>query len=456
MIHCYKLGGYNIVLDVASGAIHSVDDIAYDAILMYECMDSEEVSRYISKKHAALTESDIAELLGDIEALKRQGKLYSPDRFEGIADSARAATVKALCLNVSHMCNMVCSYCFAGRDGYVGAGELMDVETGKKAIDFLLSSSGGHTNLDIDFFGGEPLLNWSAVKDIVKYARYKEQGSGKKFRFTLTTNGLLIDDDVIDFTNREMQSVVLSLDGREETNDANRRLRNEAGSYASVVPKIMKLVQARKGKDYYIRGTYTRKNRDFANDIFHIADLGFTELSMEPVVAHQGEPYCLAMDDLPGLCEQYEELAFEMLRRKKEGRAFSFYHFTLDLTCGPCVLKRLAGCGAGTEYLAVTPSGDIYPCHQFVGHEEFLMGNVYNGIMNSKLGEEFGNCSIYARAECADCWARFYCGGGCAANAYNASGSIGGIYALGCELFKKRIECAIMLNVAEKTEHRGV
>ena len=452
MIHCYKLGGYNIVLDVASGAIHSVDEIAYDAILMYECLDVDEASRRILKKYAELTETDIEELFGDIESLKRQGKLYSPDTFEGIAGSARAAPVKALCMNVSHMCNMACSYCFAGRDGYVGAGELMDIETGKSAVDFLLSSSGEHINLDIDFFGGEPLLNWGVVKDIVIYARKKEQGSGKKFRFTLTTNGLLIDDDVIDFTNREMHNVVLSLDGRAEINDANRRLKNEDGSYAAVVPKIKKLVQARKGKDYYIRGTYTHENRDFVNDILHIADLGFTELSMEPVVAHQGEPYCLTMDDLPMLRQQYETLAVEMLKRKKEGGAFSFYHFTLDLTGGPCVHKRLAGCGSGTEYLAVTPRGDIYPCHQFIGHERFLMGNVRCGIVNKKLREEFSKCGVYTRSECMDCWARFYCGGGCAANAYNASGSISGIYALGCELFKKRIECAIMMNVAEKTE----
>jgi len=467
MIHCYKLGGYNIILDIASGAIHSVDDAAYDAIRVYEGGDMLKSTGAVKNKYPELTDSEISELFDEIETLKFDGKLYSSDSYIGAdylrvknprdnnprVNSSRAKNtagippVKALCMNVSHLCNMKCSYCFAGA-GYAGAGELMEFETGKRAVDFLFDASGDRNNLDIDFFGGEPLLNWDVVKSIVKYARRLEQGSGKKFRFTLTTNGLLIDDDVIDFTNREMHNVVLSLDGREHIHDAHRKLMNGAGSYAAVLPKIMKLVQARSNKGYYIRGTYTRDNLDFVSDILHLADLGFMELSMEPVVADRDEPHCLKAEDIPALCEQYEALALEMLRRREEGKGFSFYHFTLDLTGGPCVHKRIAGCGVGTEYLAVTPRGDLYPCHQFIGNEKFLMGDVLRGITNQNLREAFGAGNIYSRAECTSCWARFYCSGGCAANAHRASGSIDGIYELGCELFKKRVECAIMMKVA--------
>lgn len=448
MIHCYKLNGYNIVLDVASGSIHSADDAAYDAIRLYENESADDVKRHISDKYPELPESGIDEIIGDIKALKRDMKLYSPDIFRGAARTEREKPLKALCLNVSHMCNMACSYCFADRGGYGGDGGLMSVETGKQAVDFLIGNSGSRKNLDVDFFGGEPLLNWDAVKEIVRYARGAGQERGKRFRFTLTTNGVLIDDDVIDFTCREMQNVVLSLDGRPEINDAARKLIDGGGSYSEVVPKFKKLVEARGGKGYYIRGTFTRENLDFTKDILHIADLGFKELSMEPVVAGPGEPYGLTMADLPEICSQYEILAGEMLKRDKKGKGFTFYHYKLDLTGGPCIYKRLAGCGAGTEYLAVTPGGELYPCHQFVGNAEFLLGSVRDGVLNDKLRHEFSGCNIYSKPECGGCWARFYCSGGCAANAYNAAGSICGVYELGCEMFKKRVECAVMMKVA--------
>jgi len=485
MIHCYKLCGYNIVLDVAGGAIHCVDDVAYDIICSYELInDGKDRSILINRilpNHTGITEDDILEVLSDIEELINQGKLFSPDTFE-LGEVVRRTvlpTTSALCLNVSHVCNMSCAYCFAGRGEYgsnedrdsnefdsAGSGnniKLMSLETGKRAIDFLFENSGNRKNLDVDFFGGEPLLNWEVVKGIVRYAREIERGGDKKFRFTLTTNGLLIDDDVISFTNNQMHNVVLSLDGRPEVHDAMRKRPNGDGSYSAVIDKITKLVEARRGKGYYIRGTFTRENPDFVNDIMHIADLGFKELSMEPVVrGHEssmtgGQGTCppvmplslfLTDDDLPVLFKQYETLAVEMLRREELDRGFNFYHFTLDLAAGPCIHKRIAGCGVGTEYLAVTPSGELYPCHQFVGDCEFLMGDVWQGVANTGLRDSFAACSIYSRSECKDCWARFYCSGGCTANAYYDSGSINSIYKIGCELFKKRMECAIMMYVA--------
>ena len=452
MIHGYKQNGFNIVLDVASGSIHSVDDVVFDIIHMFEQESKEEITKHIKQKYAEITDYELLEVFSDIEQLKLKGKLFSPDTFEDAAYQKHNRPLKALCLNVSHACNMTCSYCFAGSGKYGGVGELMSFETGKRAIDFLVENSALRKNLDIDFFGGEPLLNWSVVKEIVRYVREIEQGIGKKFRLTLTTNGLLIDDEVIEFTCKEMHNVVLSLDGRKEVNDAARKLPNGRGSYIEVVPKFKKLVAARNGKGYYIRGTFTRENLDFVSDILHMADLGFNELSMEPVVAKPGTKYGLTMDDLPTLSRQYEILAREMLRRKKEGRGFTFYHYILDLTRGPCIHKRLAGCGVGTEYLAVTPRGELYPCHQFIGNEAFLIGDVWRGATNKKLRDEFNGCNIYSRAECRDCWARMYCSGGCAANAYNASGSIGSVYELGCEMFKKRIECAIMMKVSQCIE----
>ncbi|MCL2392698.1 MAG: thioether cross-link-forming SCIFF peptide maturase [Oscillospiraceae bacterium] len=449
MIHCFKLGGINIVLDVNSGSVHKVDDVAYDAISMFEISSKEEIVCSLKSKYEGLTDEDANELFSEIEGLKQCNKLFSPDKVASVAAGRQVGSLKAMCMNVAHVCNMECSYCFAGRGAY-GAGEgLMSLEVGKRAIDFLVEHSDGRKNLDVDFFGGEPLLNFEVVKDIVKYARTIEQGSGKKFRFTLTTNGLLIDEDVIDFAHREIHNVVLSLDGRPETNDMHRKSPEGMGSYDLILPKLQKMVSERRGKGYYIRGTITSKNLDFVNDILHVADLGFAEISFEPVVAKDEEPYSLRMDDLPKLSGQYEALAVEMLKRRKEGRGFSFYHFNIDLTGGPCVHKRIAGCGVAAEYVAVTPSGSLYPCHQFVGDEQFELGDIWRGITNGALRDEIGKWNIYSREECAGCWAKMYCAGGCAANAYNDCGFVGGVYALGCEIFKKRLECAIMMKVAE-------
>ena len=361
----------------------------------------------------------------------------------------KSNVVKALCLHVAHTCNLNCNYCFASQGKYQGDRALMSFEVGKQALDFLIANSGSRTNLEVDFFGGEPLMNWDVVKQLVAYARTQEEPHHKKFRFTLTTNGVLIDDDVIDFANREMHNVVLSLDGRKEVHDRLRRNYEGKGSYDTIVPKFQKLVESRGGKGYYIRGTFTHNNVDFTNDLFHMADLGFTELSMEPVVCAPGEPYALTEEDLPKLFEQYELLAKEMIRRKKEGRGFTFYHYMIDLSHGPCIYKRISGCGSGTEYMAVTPWGDLYPCHQFVGDEAYRMGNVWDGVTNTALREKFRECNAYSRTECAYCWAKLYCSGGCAANAYHASGDISGVYEYGCRLFRKRIECAIMIKAAE-------
>ena len=453
MIHTYKLGGYNLVLDIASGSIHSVDEVAFDAIRMYESESRNDTAKYLKERYAGISDGDIAELFADIDRLVCQGKLFSPDTAAGAVKPKGRTALKALCLNVSHVCNMSCAYCFAGRGEYGGGEGLMDIETGKRAIDFLIRNSVGRKTLDVDFFGGEPLLNLGVVKGIVDYARKNEEASGKKFRFTFTTNGLLIDDDFINFANREMHNIVLSLDGRRETHDAMRKLPDGGGSYAEVVPKLKRAVEGRRGKGYYIRGTFTRFNLDFTNDILHMADLGFKELSMEPVVANAAEAHALKMEDLAELCRQYELLSIEMLRRRKEGNGFTFYHYILDLERGPCIQKRIAGCGVGTEYLAVTPRGELYPCHQFVGDKRFIMGDVWRGVSNERLRDEFGNCNIFSREDCRDCWARLYCSGGCAANAFNAAGSIGGVYKLGCELFKKRIECAIMLKVSESVKY---
>ncbi|NLT13781.1 MAG: thioether cross-link-forming SCIFF peptide maturase [Clostridiales bacterium] len=453
MIHQYKLNGYNIVIDAHSGSIHAVDGLVYDIMSLYEDMSAHEIVEAMLKKYAGdpqITEGEIREALGDIEELKKAGKLFAADRFRSIKDMKNTNTgIKALCLHVSHACNLSCDYCFAGEGRYHGETALMTLEVGKKAIDFLIEHSGKRRNLEVDFFGGEPLLNWDVVKQIVAYAREIEKNKGKNFRFTLTTNGVLIDDDVIDFANREMHNVVLSLDGRREVHDRSRRFLDGRGSYQVILPKFKALVEKRGGKGYYIRGTYTHRNIDFTNDILHMAELGFTELSMEPVVSKEGDPYALTAGDLPELLRQYEKLAGEMLKRKKEGRGFTFYHFMLDLSGGPCIYKRVAGCGSGTEYLAVTPSGDLYPCHQFVGDPAYIMGNLWDGVTNTEKRDVFSGCNVYSRPECRDCWARLYCAGGCAANAYHATGDIAGVYEYGCELFKKRIECAVMMKVAE-------
>lgn len=460
-MHQYKLNGYNIVLDTCSGAVHVVDDVAYDIIAGYKTKSREEIVSDMLEKYKGrsdVTEEDINACIDDVKALEEDGQLYTPDTFKDMAGTFKERSgnvIKALCLHVAHTCNLNCSYCFASQGKYHGERALMSFEVGKRAIDFLIENSGERRNLEVDFFGGEPLMNWDVVKQIVKYARSVEKQHGKNFRFTLTTNGMLIDDEVIEFSNKEMSNVVLSLDGRKEIHDATRVDYAGNGSYDRIVPKFQKLVASRGGKNYYMRGTFTHKNPDFTKDVFHMADLGFTELSMEPVVCAPDDPMALTPEDIEIVKEQYEILAKEMLKREKEGRGFTFYHYMIDLTAGPCIYKRISGCGSGTEYMAVTPWGDLYPCHQFVCEESYKLGDIWNGVTNDSLRDEFRQCNAYARPECDDCWAKLYCSGGCAANAYHASGSIRGVYKPGCELFKKRIECAIMIKAAENAEEEN-
>ena len=453
MIHQFQLGGYNIVLDVCSGSVHAVDEIAYEIIARFEGADREAVIDAVAEKFSGredVTRADIEECYDQVCALRDSGKLFTSDSFEPMAGALKARTsgvIKALCLHVAHTCNLNCAYCFASQGKYHGDRAVMSFEVGKRALDFLIEHSGSRRNLEVDFFGGEPLMNFDVVKQLVAYARSIEKEKGKNFRFTLTTNGMLIDDDVIDFANREMSNVVLSLDGRKEIHDRYRVDYAGNGSWEKVVPKFQKLVEAREGKNYYMRGTFTHANPDFLNDIRQMLDLGFTELSMEPVVCAPGDPEELTQEDLPVVMRQYEELAELMRQSDREGRPFTFYHYMIDLTGGPCIYKRISGCGSGTEYMAVTPWGDLYPCHQFVGEEKFRLGDIYNGVTNTEIQDEFASCNVYARPECRDCWAKLYCSGGCAANAYHSTGSIRGVYKYGCELFRKRMECAIMLAV---------
>ncbi len=453
MVHQYKLNGYNIVLDTCSGSVHVVDEVAYDIISMYKEKSTDEIVKYIlgTYTNEEISEQDVLECIEDVKSLESAGKLYTPDTYEGMAFDFknRNTVIKALCLHIAHTCNLNCEYCFASQGKYHGERALMSFEVGKRALDFLIENSGTRRNLEVDFFGGEPLMNWDVVKELVSYARVQEKIHNKNFRFTLTTNGILVDDDVIDFCNKEMSNVVLSLDGRKEVHDRLRKDYQGRGSYDIIVPKFQEFVKRREGKNYYMRGTFTHNNVDFTNDIFHMADLGFTELSMEPVVCSPDDASALTENDLPILFEQYEILAKEMIKRKKAGNGFTFYHYMLDLTNGPCIYKRISGCGSGTEYMAVTPTGDLYPCHQFVGDTKYLLGNIWDGVTNKDIQNEFKLCNAYARPECDDCWAKLYCSGGCAANSYHASGKITGIYEYGCELFKKRIECAVMIQVAE-------
>lgn len=453
MVHCFKKNGYNIVLDVNSGSVHSVDEVAYDMIEMYETHTTEQIVEAMLEKYADredVTREELLETLEDIETLKEEGKLFSVDAFSEVAwdFKKRQSVVKALCLHVAHDCNLACKYCFAEEGEYHGDRSIMSLEVGKKALDFLIANSGSRHNLEVDFFGGEPLMNWEVVKQLVAYGREQEKIHNKNFRFTLTTNGVLLDEEVMDFCNKEMGNVVLSLDGRKEVNDCMRCSRNGKGSYDLIVPKFQQMVEKRGDLEYYMRGTYTHHNTDFVKDLLHMADLGFKELSIEPVVAPPEADYALTEEDLPILCEQYDQLAVEMLKREKEGRGFTFYHYMLDLQGGPCVVKRISGCGVGTEYLAVTPNGDLYPCHQFVGEEKYLLGNVFEGITNEAARDDFKLCNIYAHKECNDCFARMYCSGGCAANAAHTTGSVNGVYEFGCKLHRCRIENALMMQVA--------
>lgn len=458
MIHAYKMNGYNIIIDQNSGCVHSVDEVAYDIITRYETESKENIQTFILDKYKEkddVTPEDIDLCFQDIEDLKKEGRLFAEDTFEMTAAEfkKRQGVLKAICLHVAHDCNLACKYCFAGKGEYDGPKGLMSFETGKRALDFLIEQSGTRHNLEVDFFGGEPLLNWEVCKKLVAYGRSREKEHNKKFRFTVTTNGVLLNDEIMDFCNKEMGNVVLSLDGRKETHDRLRITRKNTGSYDLIIDKFKKFAESRNQKDYYMRGTYTHYNTDFSKDVIHMADLGFKELSIEPVVCAPEEDYALKESDLPVLKEQYEILANEMLRRYRNGSGFTFYHYMIDLDAGPCIVKRVSGCGVGTEYMAVTPDGELYPCHQFVGDDKFLLGDIWHGVKNKQVLSQFENCNVYSHKECKDCFAKLYCSGGCAANAYHSTGSVSGIYEFGCELHRKRIECAVMLKVAEAEEN---
>lgn len=460
MIHQYQNNSYNIVLDVNSGAVHVTDQVFYDVLAALrnineehtvETLSRQEIKAGLAKALGACYESDeLLEALEEIVKLTKDGRLFTADTHEALIEEvkSRKTVVKAMCLHIAHDCNLACRYCFAEEGEYHGRRELMSFEVGKKALDFLIANSGSRRNLEVDFFGGEPLMNWQVVKELVAYGREQESIHNKHFRFTLTTNGVLLNDEVQDFVNREMDNVVLSLDGRKKVNDRMRPFRNGTGSYELIVPRFQKLADSRKQDKYYIRGTFTRENLDFSEDILHFADLGFEQISMEPVVGAETDSYAIQESDLPIIMEEYDKLAKIMIARKNEGKGFQFFHFMIDLDGGPCVSKRLSGCGSGTEYLAVTPWGDLYPCHQFVGKEEFKMGNVETGIDKPEVAEEFRGCSVYSKKACRDCFAKFYCSGGCMANSHNFHGTIHDTYEVGCKMQRKRVECAIMIKAA--------
>ncbi len=445
-------------MDVNSGSIHVADDLVYEIVPLVEELAGAGVKERgavcaVLREKASLScsEEALGEAVDEILELEAAGQLFAPDLYENYVYDfkKRQTVVKALCLHIAHDCNLACKYCFAEEGEYHGRRALMSLEVGKKALDFLVASSGNRVNLEVDFFGGEPLMNWQVVKDLVEYGRSLEEPNNKKFRFTLTTNGVLLNDEILEFANREMANIVLSIDGRREVHDRMRPFRGGQGSYDLIVPKFKKVAKSRGQERYYVRGTFTRNNLDFSKDVLHLADLGFQQISVEPVVAGPEDDYSIREEDIPVLKEEYDTLAAEMLKRRKEGRGFNFFHFMIDLEGGPCVAKRLSGCGSGTEYLAVTPWGDLYPCHQFVGNEIFLMGNVEEGILRTDIRDEFKCCNVYAKEKCRKCFAKFYCSGGCAANSYNFHGNINDAYDVGCELERKRVECAIMLKVAE-------
>ncbi len=461
MIHRYINNGYHIVMDVNSGSVHVMDRSAYDAVPVVERLiaqgtQDQGIIAQALEKELSLSHSEAGELAEEFLALKEAGQLFTQDIYEDYIDAftEQETVVKALCLHIAHDCNLACKYCFAGEGEYHGRRALMSLEVGRKALDFLVENSGNRVNLEVDFFGGEPLMNWQVVKELVAYGRSLEEPHHKKFRFTLTTNGVLLTDEVMDFVNKEMSNLVLSIDGRKEIHDLMRPHRGGQGSYDEILPKYKKAAESRNQMNYYVRGTYTRNNTDFSEDVIHLADQGFEQISVEPVVADKKEDYALRMEDVPKLLSEYDRLAQEYIRRKRDGKGFQFFHFMIDLEGGPCVAKRLSGCGSGTEYLAVTPWGDLYPCHQFVGQEEFLMGNVEDGIVRKDIQDKFKACNVYSKKECRDCFAKFYCSGGCAANAWHESGDVNGSYELGCELQRKRVECAIMIKAALAEEER--
>ncbi len=446
MIHKFSMNGYNIVLDVNGGAVHVLDDVAYDLLDFYKEKSKEEILEILKSKYQ---EEKINEAYEEILNLEKEGLLYTEDTYQYHPSFVhREPVVKALCLNVAHDCNLKCKYCFAAQGDFGGEKELMSFEVGKAAIDYLIANSGSRKNLEIDFFGGEPLMNFEVVKQLVDYGRSVEKDYNKNIRFTITTNGVLLNDEIIDYINENMHNVVLSLDGRKEVNDNMRPTLNDKGSYDITLPRFKKLVEKRaKDKYYYIRGTFTRDNLDFSKDVMHFADLGFKLTSVEPVVGDESNPYALREEDLPRIFEEYEKFAVEYADRQLQGDGFKFFHFMIDLNQGPCVIKRITGCGAGNEYLSVTPNGDIYPCHQFVGNEEFKMANIFDEeiVLPENLKNMFREAHVYTKEECKQCWNKFYCSGGCHANAINFNNDISKPYELGCEMQRKRTECSIMI-----------
>lgn len=445
MIHKYTLNGYHIVLDTNSGAVHVFDEIPFEMLDYLKDSVPDEAPAEMKKAMGSRWDDEAYE---ELKELYQQGLLFSEDGYERFSNMMVNSPVKAMCLNVAHDCNLRCEYCFAAKGDFGCGRKLMPLEVGKKAIDFLIEHSAGRRNLEMDFFGGEPLMNWDVVKELVLYAREQEKLHDKNFRFTITTNGLLLTDDKIDFINKEMSNCVLSLDGRKEVNDRMRVRVDGTGCYDQIVPKYQKLVAQRGDKDYYARGTFTRYNLDFINDVLHMADLGFDQVSVEPVVSDKKLDYSIQEEDLPQVFAEYERLANALLKRRKEGRGFNFFHFMIDLNQGPCAIKRLRGCGCGNEYVAVTPEGDIYPCHQFVGDEQWKMGSVLDGSFNLPMKERFAKANVYSKANCKDCWAKFYCSGGCNANNWQYEGDILKSHGISCELEKKRLECAIMMQAA--------
>jgi len=436
-----------MVLDVNSGAVHIFDDISFEVLDYYEHLCSEEITDKLSDKYSR---EQIAEAVSEINELVRMGQLFTEDVYEDyIPLWDKKPVIKALCLHISHDCNLRCKYCFAATGNFGGERTMMQAETGKKAIEFLISQSANRRNLEIDFFGGEPLMNFDTVKEIIEYALERESEANKKFKFTLTTNALLLNEENKKYINEHIQNIVLSIDGREETNDRMRFRVDGSGTYNAIIPKIKDIAESRNQDRYYVRGTFTRENLDFSKDVLHLADEGFRQVSVEPVVAAKDTGYDIREEDLPVLFSEYESLALEYVNRLKSGNGFNFFHFMIDLSQGPCAAKRLGGCGSGHEYVAVTPLGDIYPCHQFVGMEEFRMGNVYNGEIDKKIQGDFKGSNVYSKADCRKCWAKFYCSGGCAANAYQFNNSINIPYKIGCELEKKRVECALWIKTQE-------
>lgn len=450
MIHKFKQRDLNIVVDVNSGAIHVVDDIVYAVLDDYTQLPKDDI---ISKLENRFDNSNINEAFEEIKMLEEAELLYASDDYIRDLDlDKNKPVIKAMCLHVAHDCNIRCAYCFASQGDFEGVRSIMNFETGKKALKFLAENSGSRRNLEVDFFGGEPLMNFEVVKQLVTYGRGLEKIHNKLFRFTLTTNGVLLDDDNIDYINDNMDNIVLSIDGRPEINDKMRYTINGKGTYDTIVPKLQKMVSKRGNKSYYVRGTFTKFNTDFAKDVIHLADLGFKQTSIEPVVAEPHHNYALDESDLEKIGQQYEELADVLVERKGTDKEFNFFHFNVDLTQGPCVIKRMSGCGAGAEYIAVTPEGDIYPCHQFVGNEDFKIGDLDKGIENKNLSIEFKNAHVYNKEECKTCWAKFYCSGGCHANAYNFNNDILKPYAVGCEMEKKRLECSLYIQAKLMTE----